>query len=700
MPANFKNQDNQRKYNELLAKLKGQEGKEPSADEVADLLTQNLNEQGVNVETPIATAKADYFEYLMSAPNGRPSPEQLKRIEDIHTKLNERYVKMKVDADKKLESLTDEARKGTIPGTDWLYFADAKDEHDHLPKIVDNIFITTDPDAVNRLKNLEYSIQVMEMSGMASQCTVKDEAGKDQSILLSTYLNGRTASRGDEMFKANGVTDPDKIKAINKRFTAYEPHGVEGYTFNKDYKPGDAVITKYPEDTEIIKNARSQKQLQDYSDKLDAELRGINEFENAGKNVAKQAKELLDKLDSFVKPEEDGPNSKEFNEMRASLENISKYGVDMQIRKPLYGRNGTIMTAEQRTSKFVTSQLFEQLDNLTNDAKSYEKSHSSLALAKYGRQRQELSKQLQTFVSSAKAKLDPARFEGMNNINSTSLLKDDLDLKRKKLEHFRSKFGYQEFKKHTRTADEVIGKLDRSAAAISEARRNVHLGSGFYDDASDALDNAIRSYKSYTEGCKTGIVTVTKEQLKQSLKTAKEEISAYLNYKQSQGLIKKAFFANKKTQKRIDAMRQSMESIDLAIKDLNAVTASIQDREEVILADYYGQAGAIAHADNIINNEDNNIINDNSINNINNINNKPEPRKEEPVKAAVKQVKRASQYLEERTVAAQTKLLELAAANSGKVPDKAAAKDLYTEIITAHFLRSMRAQGRRVEVSD
>ena len=577
MPRNDLSPDQQPKYDELMAKLTGDGGEEPSAEEVAGIFEEDLNDRSdPRYEEAINEVKSDYINSLVKDSEDRSLSEaQWKRIRDIEKLIFEADERQKLKTYNTLTKLESDIREGKIPGTEWLVFPQDEKE---LPKIAGNVFFYTQPDEYKKLKHLhdtKYLIEsliggpytydgpvnAIDEQGVITEVSKKRSVGQcfaDENIITAKKL-----------YQSLDVPFDKRAKVIDKT-NDFVVHNIKGYTFNTNYKkPDDPMILKYPEDVERIRRTPTQAGMQAYYTELTTQLRGIEEYEKKAKAVAAQAKELLEKLDAITKPEADGPDSDEFKDMREKLENITRLGKDMKIGNPEF-RNAI------KTSDLIPpGYLEDNLSYLAESASVYENKRSIFSMKSYSKKRNELSKQILSFVDSAKTRLTPSLYEGVRDVATTKTFRAEIEKKMSKLEYFRKKFGYEKFADSQRTAAEMTKKLKNCTKAVDDATVNVHMGSGAYADAQNSLRTAFNNYKSFVEAYKKGGLSIDKEALKTSLIKAKLDINKYLDYKKDNGLIKPGFVADKKTQKRIDAMNMSLENIELAYKTLDHVLEDI-----------------------------------------------------------------------------------------------------------------------------
>ena len=595
----FTNEENQ-KYDELLAKLRGENGQKPTADEVVQILMSNPNELrdffDRDSHTPISDAKNDYFKELLASDReevtyeeskveGQPpkeivskqlSEEKYNYAVEINRKLNKAYIEKKVQA----YGLIQEAKKGVkehkFPGTEWLVFP-ADDSK--VSKIAENIVYMTDPKPFDELKEIQLTrVAFQQFSNdvyYKGRRLAKDmDTGKvsevEKKATVYDCFFEDYGVHADEYYASFGVTDTMVSSEIEDEFMNFEVGSIDGFEFNKDYKPGDTFIVKYPKDFEELKGMKSKEEMQEYFTKLNNQYIAAEDYEKSCLEVKKQAQELLDKLESY---EYDGDHSLQYYKMQDELQNITKMGEDMVLIPKSVGM------MEVKGKAIDKEGVKNALERVNQTAKDYEDTHGKNAFSpnKYHRGMLEMSKQLQTFATLAKEKLDVKNFPGMGR-SSTEKTKKDVEKQLSRGKAYAERmFGDSKFRLRARTNTVVETKLDRMLERTNEATRNVHLGSNQYKTAANSLKDAVSDYKKFTKAyldpasVGTGGKKLSREELVVSLNKAKEDINKYIEYKRKNGYIAEGKVAAPKTQKRIDAMRESLKTVELALNSLGEV---------------------------------------------------------------------------------------------------------------------------------
>ncbi|MBR2303734.1 MAG: hypothetical protein IJ871_01165 [Ruminococcus sp.] len=578
-------------YDDFLEKLNNA----PSNDEVVRLLADTLNiptdPNNRKSHNPIGDAKNDFFEQLLTSNKERMiTQEQYERYIDIRTKLRKMYAKESVE----VYNLIQEAREGVkqqkYKGTEWLMFPE---DNDKIGKFAENIMYALNKQKVDRLENIQMNLTMLDMYGdfvfYDGPRNSMDEDG--QIHIIQEKKNVHVCGISDENTYINdyytecGVTDEKTKKKILKDFSNFQLSAPVGYVFNKNYKSGDSFVLKYPEDIEDIRKLKSKKQIDDVAKKLNAELNAIDDFDKACMEVAQKAQEMYDGLNEY---EKDGDNSFNFQRMYDELYNITRMGKDMIVSQDLKNDDLTI-----RTDQLHANAISEAIQRMDETAKTYEQTHSQNAMSihKYSRHRLEYSKQIQEFAKYAREKLDPKKFPGLNPKTGNNDERKRIANRFKKIKYYGEKqFGEIEFKKRRRNAHEVMQKLNNAMKDVSNATQKVHFGSSEYSDAAKSLKTAIEDYKAFTDSyLNPGNVekTVNRAELKKSLEKAKEDINKYLDYKRDNGYIVEGKLADQKTQKRINAMQESLKQIDFALTSMNDVVKELNDEVKEKQTNYY-----------------------------------------------------------------------------------------------------------------
>ena len=578
-------------YDGFLAQLNNAQ----STDEIADILANTLSiptdPNNRRSNNPIGDAKNDFFEQLLKGNNQQMiTQEQYERYIDIRTKLRKMYAKESVEVNSLIEETREGVKQQKYKGTEWLMFPE---DNNKIGKFADNIMYANNKEKVDKLQNIQMCLTMIDMyadyvfyegprkhrdpNGIIQTISEKKDVHSCGIADENTYLR--------EYYAECGITDTKKQDHILKEFSNFEIGSLPGFKFNENYKPGDSYVLEYPADIEEIRKLKSKKQIEEMRKKLHAELNAIDDFDKACMEVAKQAQELLDGLDEHQK---DGDDSYNFTRMRDELYNITRMGKDMIVSQDLANPDLNV-----KTDMLHANNIAEALQRMNQTANTYEQSHSKNAMSvhKYSRHRLEYSKQIQEFAQYAKDKLDPKKFPGLKATTSNNTERQAIENKFRKIKYFGEKqFGEIEFKKRRRNAHEVMQKLNNAMKDVSNATQKVHFGSSEYSTASKSLKTAIEDYKNFTESQLNPENTskaVNRAELKKSLEKAKEDINKYLDYKRDNGYIVEGKLADQKTQKRINAMQESLKQIDFALTSMNDVVKELNDEVKEKQTNYY-----------------------------------------------------------------------------------------------------------------
>ncbi len=578
-------------YDGFLEKLSKAKSNDETADILANTMSIPTDPNNRRSHNPIGDAKNDFFEQLLKGDKQQMiTQEQYERYIDIRTKLRKMYAKESVEVNSLIEETREGVEQQKYKGTEWLMFPE---DNNKIGRFTDNIMYANNKEKVDKLQNIQMCLTMLDMYAdyvsYDGPRKHRDQNGNIQTI--SEKKDVHSCGIADEntylreYYAECGVTDTKKQDHILKEFSNFEIGSLPGFKFNDNYKPGDSYVLEYPADIEEIRKLKSKKQIEDMRKKLHAELNAIDDFDKACMEVAKQAQELLDGLDEHQK---DGDDSYNFTRMRDELYNITRMGKDMIVSQDLANPDLNI-----KTDLLHANNIAEALQRMNQTANTYEQSHSKNAMSvhKYSRHRLEYSKQIQEFAQYAKDKLDPKKFPGLKAATSNNTERKAIENKFHKIKYFGEKqFGKIEFKKRRRNAHEVIQKLNNAMKDVNNATQKVHFGSKQYETAAKSLKAAVEDYKNFTNNSLDPGKTakpVNRAELKKSLEKAKEDINKYLKYKKDNGYIVEGKLADAKTQKRINAMQESLKQIDFALTSMNDVVKELNDEVKEKQADYY-----------------------------------------------------------------------------------------------------------------
>ena len=630
MPKPGYSAEENRKYDEFLEKLKGKDGKRPSPEKVVDVLLNTpfdvREENDKRGRTPINDARNDFFEELLVPGKGKTFTEDdYKYAVEINRLLTKNYIEKKVRHYRQVQEVKEDVKNYKYPGTEWLVFPE---DEKKATKVAENVAFMIDPKPFEELTNAQMLRDSFQQFGnyayyegpRQKKVDHKPTKVKEKATIYSCFFDDDSI-RVDEYYRALGITDTMESSKIEADYMNYDLGKIEGVEFNKNYKPGDPVITKYPEEYAKMLNMKSKEDMQRHFNQLNSQYRAAEEYEKSAFEVKKQAEELFQTLKD-CENDFDGEHSYEYYKMEDELKNITKLGnTDPKDGMVIMPKSSSMM--EVKTNYIEQVGINTVLDRLFESAKAYEDTHKKNALSpmKYQRGMLDISKQLQTFATLAKEKMDVRNYPGMTKTEKTKQLKESVEkqLARGKV-YAERKFGSSKFRTPERTHTEITQKLKLALDHADKATQNVHFGSSQYRDASNSLKDAVNDYRRFTEGymdpssAETDGKKLTKEELVVSLTKAKHDINKYIEYKRKNGYIAEGKVAAPKTEKRIQAMQESLKTVELALKTLNSVVKEMDVQRVENTKKVYGDLEKSFMAepapqknDNIINLNDSNF---------------------------------------------------------------------------------------------
>ncbi|MBO6141129.1 MAG: hypothetical protein J6O40_04970 [Ruminococcus sp.] len=492
------------------------------------------------------------------------SPERVKVLKGINSALAEQSLSLKIEAGDKIDKITEKIKKGEYPGTESL----TEDEDvQKIPGLAVNIFVVTYPDmyaTLGRLDSLQKKIETMS-AGYKFQKEVEiddpEHEGAKKKVQQEAVLwNDELSKQSKEVENKLYENKYKDFAAKREEYTGQNAKKIEiedkhGFEINREYKEGEPLFNKLPEDIERLKNADTAVKLEEEREKLNNKMDACDKYINNIKIMAKNARAMLKELDAMERT--DGKaNSKEYEAMRESLEKVSKLDRD-HINPAVDPDNPT-------KPMYDPKEIDSALTELNENAAAYQKKNDSVFTRQQAlKNRVDMSKRLQTFTAIAQPIVQANRF-GLSQDKSVMEQRAVFESKLPRIESARKKRGYEEFKQHVKFEPTPLQKIENAIKAVSAAKEGVKGGSSAFSDAEKELIKARDLYKQHMDIKFKSFEEERKslESIQKHIRTAQLNTRKYIKRKLDKGQIQAGATSDLKTQLRINAMVSSNEALN------------------------------------------------------------------------------------------------------------------------------------------
>ena len=503
---------------------------------------------------------------------GKLTAEQVEKLKGLNKALVEQSTALKVEAGQKIDEIAEKVKNGKYPGTEYL----TDEDNEKIQNLATNIFVVTYPELNSKLGGA--SIAQQKFQELAAKYKLDKEVEVDdpehheqkkKEMREVILWNDELANHSKEVENALFADKYKDIAAKREEYTGQNAKKIEiedkhGFEINREYKEGEPLFNKVPEDIERIQKADNAKKLETIREDFNKKMDACDKYVDNIKVMAKNARAMLKELDA-MKRTDGKANSKEYEAMRESLEKVSL--LDREHINP------DIDPDNPSKPTYDPSEIDSALTELSKNAAAYQKKNDSVFTRQQAlKDRVDMSKRLQTFTTIAQPIVQANRF-GLSQDKSVLEQRAEFESKLPRIEQARKKRGYEEFKPHVKYEPTPIEKIERAIKAVTAAKEGVKGGSGAFDDAEKELIKAKNNYlkhnstqfKSFEEERKS------LEKIQKHIKAAQLNVKKYIKRKADKGQIQAGATSDLKSQIRINAMSSANSALDSLDRNVNTM---------------------------------------------------------------------------------------------------------------------------------
>ena len=570
-----------KKREEIIAEVKADLDKLPSPDKATKEDYRKFVEKLVKIyasdadksynDTPATDAANEFLESLFKSKTGVVSPEEWQRIVGINEAFLEYMIPLKVEQGIKIDQMKKMVMDKEIPGTEYLLDS----EGELKSKLAKNLYIAQNKKEFDTGKGLDLAYNMFFQ--YANESSVMSDVEEEKDGIKQTVKKNVPCTQVLVKLKED-IEDKyfeGKYKDYKDKRAEYFNYGLNfdencgGFKVNMDYYEGDPYINEYPEDLMLIMTALNGKELREEWEKQKDMIDSADLLEKNARQIADNAKLLLEELDAVVPPE-NTENPEEYVKMRAALEKVAKT-VD-----PVQDEVG----ADPRPARIYRDELEKNIKNMWRAAHAYQiyaSENSSFIYEdeEYEKKREGLSKRIKSLAEVSKPLTEKELYKFPDTFSHLSA-KYEANNQLKRIDIRRNQLNLPEFTGHKVKGSSIAEKIAAARAHGEKAKENVTLGSKKYDKAIASLDTIAEAYKQIqtVKDDKELDINVRRALIikaMDNISKSKDLMNDYMERKRRQGKLQAGATADYKSQKRINAVREGLDivsSIEHEVADI------------------------------------------------------------------------------------------------------------------------------------